>query len=118
MRPGAVVVFPGGMLLVLWLLLAVTDLAVFLYFVDFYGTCMFYTGRICSRKCKASDCCLSIRPFVFPVFFATSCLMRAAYWILIWCVRLDRDPAHSAHGFGQQVASLVFWFGLDDWMID
>jgi len=32
--------------------------------------------------------------------------------------RLDRDPAHSAHGFGQQVASLVLWFGLDDWVID
>jgi len=44
--------------------------------------------------------------------------MRAAYWILVWCVRLDRDPAHSAHGFGQQVASLVLWFGLDDWVID
>jgi len=32
-----------------------------------------------------------------------------------WRARLDRDPAHSAHGFGQQVASFV---GLDDWMID
>jgi len=31
--------------------------------------------------------------------------------------RLDRDPAHSAHGFGQQVASLVLWFDLDDWVI-
>ena len=32
--------------------------------------------------------------------------------------RLDRDPAHPAHGFGQQVASLVLWFGLDDWVIE
>ena len=31
---------------------------------------------------------------------------------------LSRDPAHSAHGFGQQVASLVLWFGSDDWVID
>jgi len=31
---------------------------------------------------------------------------------------LDRDPAHSAHGFGQQVAYLVLRFGLDDWVID
>jgi len=36
----------------------------------------------------------------------------------VWCARLDRDPAHSAHGFGQQVASLVLWFGLGDWVID
>ena len=28
------------------------------------------------------------------------------------------SPAHSAHGFGQQVASFVFWFGLADWVID
>ena len=33
-------------------------------------------------------------------------------------MQLDRDPAYSAHGFGQQVASLVLWFGLDDWVID
>ena len=38
--------------------------------------------------------------------------------LLVWCVRLDRDPAHSAGRFGQQVASLVLWFGLDDWVID
>ena len=33
-------------------------------------------------------------------------------------MQLDRDPAYSAHGFGQEVASLVLWFGLDDWVID
>ena len=38
--------------------------------------------------------------------------------LLVGCARLDRDPAHSAHGFGQQVASLVLWFGFDDWVID
>jgi len=38
--------------------------------------------------------------------------------LLVWCARLDRDPAHSAHGFGRQVASLVLWFGVDDWVID
>jgi len=37
--------------------------------------------------------------------------------LLVWCGRHDRDPVHSAHGFGQQVASLVLWFGLDDWVI-
>ena len=34
----------------------------------------------------------------------------------VWCARLDRDPSHSAHGFGQQVAWLVLRFGLDDWV--
>ena len=38
--------------------------------------------------------------------------------LLVWCARLDRDPAHSAHGFGQQVESLVLRFGVDDWVID
>jgi len=33
-------------------------------------------------------------------------------------MRLDRDPAHSAHGFGQQAASIVLWFGSDDCVID
>ena len=37
---------------------------------------------------------------------------------LVWCARLDRDPAHAAHGFGQKVASSVLWFGLDDWVTD
>jgi len=43
-----------------------------------------------------------------------------SHWtrLLVWFARLDRDPAHSAHGFGQQVASLVLWFGFDDWAID
>jgi len=43
-----------------------------------------------------------------------------SHWTLlvVWCARLDRDPAHCAHGFGQQVASLVLWFGLDDCVID
>ena len=43
-----------------------------------------------------------------------------SHWtrILVWCARLDRDPAHCAHGFGQQVASLVLRFGLDNWVID
>ena len=26
----------------------------------------------------------------------------------VWHVRLDRDPAHSAHGFSQQVVSILF----------
>jgi len=43
-----------------------------------------------------------------------SCLLL----LLVWCARLDRDPAHSVHGFGRQVASLVLWFGVDDWVID
>ena len=38
--------------------------------------------------------------------------------LLVWCVQLDWDPAYSAHGFDQQVASLVLWFGLDDYVID
>ena len=40
-----------------------------------------------------------------------------SHWaqLLVWCAQLDRDLAHSAHGFGQQVTSLVLWFGLDDW---
>jgi len=38
--------------------------------------------------------------------------------LLVWCARLDPDPAHSAHGVGQQVASLVLWFSLDDGVID
>ena len=43
-----------------------------------------------------------------------------SHWtrLLVWCAWLDLDPAHSAHGFGQQVASLVLWFGLDDCLID
>ena len=38
--------------------------------------------------------------------------------LLVGCARLYRDPAHSDHGFGQQVASLVLWFGFDDWVTD
>jgi len=34
----------------------------------------------------------------------------------VWCAWLHRDPTHSADGFVQQVAWLVLWFGLDDWM--
>ena len=36
----------------------------------------------------------------------------------VWYARLNRDPAHSALGFGQQVASLVLWLDLNDWVID
>ena len=38
--------------------------------------------------------------------------------LLVGCARLDPDPAHSAQGVGQQVASLVLWFSLDDGVID
>jgi len=40
---------------------------------------------------------------------------KTTIYIIIHFSRIDRDPAHLAHGFGQQVASLVLWFGLDDW---
>ena len=44
---------------------------------------------------------------------------KSIKWVQLstsWCARLDRDPARSALGFGQQVASLVLWFGLGGWL--
>ena len=34
------------------------------------------------------------------------------------CSTRPGSYGHSAQGFGQQVASLVLWFGLDDWVTD
>jgi len=54
--------------------------------------------------------------WLLPSIPAMVCLsMSPAY--LVWWVRLDQDPAYSAYGFSQRMASLVLWFGLDDWWL-
>jgi len=101
--------------------------------------CVYLFRQCCSRciswRQMTSTLCLSAMPWMMERLAAErsstlSWRMRRvgagsgrrleSHWarLLVWCAWLDLDPAHSAHGFGQQVASLVLWFGLDDWAID
>ena len=72
-----------------------------------YRICITYFQR---AKCQL-DQAINLRKHI--MYWTKNGEARVSWPLILR--KKDRDPAHSAHGFGQQVASLVLWFGLDDW---